>query len=131
MKRFALCIAATFAALNPPAIVLAESLPQALSRRAVSAVVKVGVVDDAGRPMGFGSGTLIDPRGYVLTNFHVVGDKKAGDLRNTKNVVLLGMVSSSRQAVQFDWEGKVVRADPRLDLALVRITRSRNGRLRA
>ena len=88
----------------------------------MSAVVKVGCVNAEGKPIGSGSGTVIDARGYVLTNFHVVGNVQTGRLHNQKNTVLLGLVKSSRESVKYGWKGRIVRADPRLDLALVRIT---------
>ena len=68
------------------------------------------------------------PRGYVLANFHVVGNTKTGVLSNKDNKVLLGLVSSARESVRYRWEGTVVRADPRLDLALVRILKDTTGR---
>jgi S1-C subfamily serine protease len=61
------------------------------------------------RTVGQGSGFLIDPRGYILTNNHVVA-------------------GSQELIVRFndgkEYRGKVVGSDPRFDVALVRIQAS-------
>jgi Do/DeqQ family serine protease len=57
------------------------------------------------RQSGLGSGVILDKRGYVLTNFHVV---KGAD------AVLLRL--SSKQ----EFRGKVVGTDPKTDLAVIR-----------
>jgi serine protease Do len=54
----------------------------------------------------FGSGVIIDPDGYILTNDHVVGRA------NAVTVTL----SDGR-----DYEGRVLGSDPRYDLAVVKI----------
>jgi Do/DeqQ family serine protease len=56
------------------------------------------------RQSGLGSGVIIDKRGYVLTNFHVI---KGGD------AVTLRL--SSKQDVR----GRVVGTDPKTDLAVI------------
>jgi Do/DeqQ family serine protease len=57
------------------------------------------------RQSGLGSGVIIDKRGYVLTNFHVIRGADAVTLR-----------LSSKQ----EFRGKVVGTDPKTDLAVVR-----------
>ncbi len=57
------------------------------------------------RQQGLGSGVIIDKRGFVLTNFHVVKGADAVTLR-----------LSSKQ----EFRGKVVGADPKTDLAVIR-----------
>jgi Do/DeqQ family serine protease len=59
---------------------------------------------DEYRQSGLGSGVIIDKRGYVLTNFHVI---KGGD------AVTLRL--SSKQDVR----GRVVGTDPKTDLAVI------------
>ncbi|HEY8432132.1 MAG TPA: serine protease, partial [Sandaracinaceae bacterium] len=78
------------------------------------------------------SGSIIDARGYVLTNFHVVGHTHPGDgapgtFINPANEVRLAMVSSARESAEERFIGRVVRADTRLDLALVRIVSDIHG----
>lgn len=56
--------------------------------------------------IGQGSGIIIDSRGYILTNFHVVGGAQQ----------ILVRLSDGREI-----RGRLVGSNPRLDLALVKI----------
>jgi serine protease Do len=59
------------------------------------------------RQVGQGSGVIIDPRGYILTNYHVVAGAQGieAHLRDGRSL-----------------SGRVVGSDPRYDLALVRVS---------
>ncbi len=57
------------------------------------------------RQPGLGSGVIVDRRGYVLTNFHVIKGADAVTLR----------LSSKRE-----YRGRIVGTDPKTDLAVVR-----------
>lgn len=110
----------------------AQDLSSAITRRAVRAAVKITSESPSGQEAN-GSGSIIDPRGYVLTNFHVVGHTNPGSgapgsFINPANEVRIAMVSSARESAQERFIGRVVRADVRLDLALVRIVSDVNGR---
>ncbi len=59
-------------------------------------------------PMGQGSGFIIDPSGYIVTNNHVVGDFKDG-----KITVKL---SDGRE-----FEAKLIGSDPKTDVALIKV----------
>lgn len=124
-----LCVLAVLLAL--PTAVPAQDLPSAVSRRGMRAAVKITA--ERGRGEGStGSGSIIDARGYVLTNFHVVGNTHPGDgapgsFINADNRVLIAMVDDARATAQDSYIGRVVRADARLDLALVRIVSRRDG----
>ena len=117
--------------LGGAATASAQDLSSVVTRRAVRAAVKI--TSDAGGGEGAtGSGTIIDPRGYVLTNFHVVGHTHPGmgapgSFINPSNEVRLAMVSTARDSAQERYLGRVVRADLRLDLALVRIVSDVDG----
>ncbi|MBX3182525.1 MAG: trypsin-like peptidase domain-containing protein [Polyangiaceae bacterium] len=75
-------------------------------------------------PGGMGSGVIIDPAGWILTNHHVVADGKSEDFL-TKVEVLLGDLSAGggmerREEV---YEAVVYKADKLRDLALIRLTK--------
>ena len=74
---------------------------QRVAARAFPAVVKLSA-----RGVGSGTGIIFDQRGYVLTNYHVVGDA---------HQVQVVLVEGRRV------EGRVVGADPWNDLALVKL----------
>jgi serine protease Do len=57
------------------------------------------------RQPGLGSGVIIDRRGYVLTNFHVIKGADAVTVR----------LSSKRE-----YRGRIVGTDPKTDLAVIR-----------
>ncbi|OGS14336.1 MAG: hypothetical protein A2234_10245 [Elusimicrobia bacterium RIFOXYA2_FULL_58_8] len=59
---------------------------------------------------GMGSGVIIDPRGYVLTNLHVVQD-----------ALRIKVVTQDAKGVEKSWVASVAGNDPALDLALLKI----------
>lgn len=65
------------------------------------------------KTQGAGSGVIIDPDGYVLTNAHVV--RGANEIRVTR------IGPGGKEVV---YSGKVAGSDPRLDIAVVRIKSS-------
>ena len=88
------------AASLPPDRVDAQDLPNSITNRAVRAAVKITSEMSNGDGAA-GSGSIIDPRGYVLTNFHVVGHTHPGfgapgSFINPSNEVQLSMVTTAR-----------------------------------
>ncbi|MBW8814827.1 MAG: trypsin-like peptidase domain-containing protein [Caulobacterales bacterium] len=88
--------AAAFAPMRLKPAIAADRVP-------IAAAVKSVVTVYAGN--GSGSGVLISPEGYILTNHHVAGS--SGEVR-------------VRWADGTSSVGQVVRADPRRDVALIR-----------
>ncbi len=80
-----------------------------LVRRVQPSVVQIAGID--GRSVRGGSGVIVDPRGYILTNEHVVGD--ATRIR----VKLSGDPS--------EYNARLIGADPETDLAVIRIDAGR------
>ncbi|MDQ3031326.1 MAG: serine protease [Myxococcota bacterium] len=110
----------------------AQDLDDAATERAVRAAVRIQVDVPGGSSTG--SGSIIDPRGYVLTNLHVVGYVRHGErggvpgqLLGDGDRVQIATVESDRDTARTRWIGRVVRADVRLDLALIRIVAQADG----
>jgi S1-C subfamily serine protease len=81
-----------------------------IAKRIGPAVVQIDVVSADGS--GAGSGVVIDQRGYILTNNHVISEASStGSIQ----------VIFSDQSVT---EGKVVGRDPATDLAVLKVTQS-------
>lgn len=75
-----------------------------------------------------GSGSLLSDQGYVLTNFHVVGDPVSGRYYNKEGWVLVGLNwDNPDDAPNTFYRAEVVDEDNRLDLALLRIFALEDG----
>ncbi len=124
-------LAIAFTVLALPARSAAQSLRPDLLAHAIDAAVLVSVVTPSGTSEG--SGAIIDARGYVLTNFHVVGHVHPfeggvpGELFRADGVVTLAHATSARTEARPTWTGRVVRGDPETDLALIRIEATADG----
>jgi S1-C subfamily serine protease len=81
---------------------------------AVVAVVVGRVVDNQFQPSGLGSGAIIDARGYVLTNWHVIDgfDSAAVFLKPASGTTFTGPA----------YVGRVIAQSAVKDLALLRLT---------
>lgn len=101
---------------------LAQVLPREVRARILEAVVELAPYDDdAGRFVGTGgSGTVISPDGYVLTNFHVIGDDRTGHAY-TWHAVFTTDPSNPDRATEHRYWARFVAGDARHDLALVKI----------
>ena len=91
--------------------------PFELARRAT--VFVVALVDDVEGEAYTGSGSIVDPRGYILTNYHVVIDTRQQ---------FVGLNSPKQDAPPEDYyRVEVVDYDEGLDLALLRIVGDVDG----
>jgi serine protease Do len=125
--RRLLAAGALFAGLFVCAPAGAQGLSDRATQRCVAAAVRLEVSFGGGSSTG--SGTMIDPRGYILTNFHVVGFTRheegagaPGRLYAEGDQIRIATVTSARESATPAYVGRVVRGDVRLDLAIVRIT---------
>jgi hypothetical protein len=109
----------------------AQGLADNLRSRAIESSVLLTM--DTGDGSSEGSGSIIDHRGYVLTNFHVVGHVHPfdggmpGALFREDGLVTIARTTSSRVEARPTWLGHVVRTDPSADLALIRIDQNLDG----
>jgi S1-C subfamily serine protease len=71
---------------------------------------------------GMGTGVVIDPRGYVLTNYHVIADGQQKDFVIKVNVTFGDLTPTGRMTRQEKtYEAVVVKADAVRDLAIVKV----------
>ncbi|MFO0684548.1 MAG: trypsin-like peptidase domain-containing protein [Sandaracinus sp.] len=117
-------------ALSAPSAVSAQEMSDRAIDRCTRAAVRIQV--DVAGGSSVGSGSIIDAHGYVLTNFHVVGNVRHGSHGGPGSFydaehVQIATVSSARDAATTRYLGRVVRGDVRLDLALIRIVANADG----
>lgn len=88
-----------------------------------TAVVLVVQLDASGSPGCYGSGTLIDEVGTIVTNFHVVEVTDDCDYER----IAIGMSASEKTAPDLRYVASVHAVDVDLDLAVLRITSAIDG----
>ena len=97
-------------------------LPREVRELILQAVVEVRPYDMAGSRFAgtSGSGTVISPDGFVLTNFHVVGDNDTGRSYEWHGIFVTDPRSPDLEPA-FRYWARFVAGDPRHDLAIVHI----------
>ena len=72
---------------------------------------------------GMGTGVVVDPKGYVLTNYHVVADGEKKDNFVAHVDISFGDLTSTGRMTRQEktYDGIVVKADAVRDLALVKV----------
>ncbi len=71
---------------------------------------------------GMGTGVVIDPRGYILTNNHVIADGQTKDFIVTVSVNFGDLTPTGRMSRQEkSYDAVVVKADPVRDLAIIKV----------
>jgi len=93
----------------------------------VKAIVQIGILDENRIETGSGSGTIIDARGLIVTNFHVVGKKESDTFYNPDRLVEIWLTHELNQPPALSYYAQVVAADPDADLAILRIVRMSSG----
>lgn len=102
----------------------AGAVDRATLQRALQSTVLVLVPDNNGDLYNTGSGTIMDAdRGYILTNFHLVGDLETGELVNQEGFAAIGVMPADvRGAPVLRYAAKMIAHDLKYDLALLQIT---------
>jgi len=88
--------------------------------------VRLYVLDDDYYILGTGSGTIINKDGYILTNFHCVGER--GQLYNSDGIVAIAFTDDVRQNSQPQYFAQYRYGVENLDLAVVKIVSDINGK---
>lgn len=101
---------------------LAQPLPREVRQRILEAVVEVMPFDsDLGRLVGTGgSGTIISPDGFVLTNYHVIGDDRSGQYYPWHAIFITDPANPDRTTEHTYW-ARFIAGDARHDLAIIKI----------
>jgi len=103
----------------PPQTSVAQSAKLA-SNQAYRVVAPATVLVRAER--GFGTGVVVDPKGYVLTNYHVVADGRKKDFVISVDVTFGDLTPTGRMNRQpKSYEAEVVKVDPVRDLAILKV----------
>ncbi|MBM4411898.1 MAG: trypsin-like serine protease [Chloroflexi bacterium] len=93
----------------------------------IDATVRIGVLDAAWEEAGHGSGSIIDSRGLILTNFHVIGDNETNQYYNADGISYIYVTLDPRDPPKLQFIAQVVDADAGRDLAVLRIIATTNG----
>ncbi len=100
----------------------AQVLSREIRTNLISATVQIIPWDDVAGDfvLWSGSGTIISQDGYVLTNYHVIGDM---DMREhfEWHGIFMTDVKSADLAPELNYWARYVAGDPLLDLAILRI----------
>ena len=93
---------------------------------AVAMILAVDLRDGKLVPVSSGSGTIVDPNGSVLTNYHVLFDAKNKKLHD---LFIIGLFRAADQEPELVCVGDPSKGllKEKLDLALIRCDRDRSG----
>lgn len=100
----------------------AQSLSREVRELLLKTVVQIVPWNDATQDLAdwSGSGTIISPEGYILTNYHVVGD-----LDSRQNLdwhaILMVQDNAVDQAPETTYWARYINGDPTYDLAILKI----------
>ncbi len=106
---------------TPSMAALAERLARSVVMIVALKVLPNGTLE----PVWSGSGTVVDPRGFILTNAHVVLD----DFGQPVDDLLILVTQQPDQPPEPAYRARVIQADPKLDLAVIKIDRDADGNL--
>lgn len=79
-------------------------------------------------PVWTGSGTVIDPRGLILTNCHVANPSAMGMSAPAASMLGVAVTQRSDEAPALTYIAKIAAQSPELDLAVLYITSTTDGK---
>lgn len=125
-----LALSLALSALAAPVRAAGDDPSQEAIDNALLSTVKIWILNPSNKVLGGCSGTVIDPGGYILTNFHCVGTPegnysntsgKPGSLYHPEGLVLVGLTLNPRKAPKPTYVAKAVAGSPKLDIAVLKI----------
>ena len=111
----------------------AQALDRSTRRKVLKTVVRIYAVAEDARgdpvPLWWGSGTIIDPQGLILTNCHVAYPVAMGYPSDDYeyDFLVVALTISSDEPARLTYLAEVAAYDPALDLAVVRVTHDLDG----
>lgn len=87
-------------------------------------IVPIGTTDN----VMIGSGSIIDPRGLILTNSHVVRDSTTDKPFNNSDLIYIAVYVSADKAPDLRFRAEIVARDRALDLAVLKINALFDGK---
>lgn len=93
----------------------------------IAATVQLGVLDATWQEIGTCTGSIIDPRGLIITNFHCIGDNETGQFHNADGIDYVYMTLDPRDPPKLQFLAQTVDADAGKDIAILRIIATTNG----
>ncbi len=103
-------------------VAFGQSIPREVRLRILEAVVQVRPWDDEAGQLApwSGSGTVISPDGYILTNFHVIGDLDTREFFQFHAIYMTDPAFTD-QPPELRYWAQYVDSDPTHDLAVLKI----------
>jgi len=111
------------ASASPPATRTTGSPAGAAAAELAKAVVQIVALDSQGAPVWSGSGSVISADGLILTNGHVVDDRKGEYDR-----LGVALLKQTDEPPEPSYLAEIVAVDYALDLAVVRIVSDLDGK---
>jgi serine protease Do len=110
---------------GPPPV--ASSGTQGVEQALLAAALILVPTEEDPSQVAQGTGSIVDSRGYILTNFHVIGDE-SGRLHNSQGLIYVATNPPGLNGPpEVGYRAELVDGDTELDLALLRITANEDG----
>lgn len=97
--------------------------PPTTNRLPIQSVVQIWTLDENNETLWSGSGSIISPDGYILTNAHVV----TSDKYYTVHGLLVSLTVKDDEPPQPTYIAETVTVDESLDLAIIRVIADTDG----